>query len=225
MAIGIAIAALLVSLASVMFTYIKNHDDAAVRRSREYLDASNQLLRSAYEEFSEARSDDWSGLPKPSRLLWLRVARQIQESTDLAARITEKTHGVLSNQARGYWRGRFRDLLEPLKTVSITYFVEDANAIVVPGRNQRMCINEKSIRVILDFLKWPEGMPDPMEPVEQYTEAEVEKMWLFDSRPVAEFLQASAAMRSENEDRKHYWRASYQAAAEAERNQDITPGL
>lgn len=219
MAIGIALAAFIVSLASAIFTYNKIQDDAAVRRSSEYLASSNRLLESAYEKFSEARSDDWSRLPEPSRLLWLSVARQIQESTDIAEKVTEETHRVLINQARGYWRGQFQDLLEPLTTISITYFAEDADAIDMPQMDQRMCIHEKSLRVILDFLRWPEGMPDPVEPVETYTEAEVDNMWLFDSRPVAKFLQASAAMRGENDDRKNYWRKLYEDAAEAMENE------
>lgn len=199
--------ALVVSIASAVLAVWKIRRDLSRQESQDYLQAASRLLEQAFEAFDRAKSEQWLNLPEPSRLLWLTVARMIQESESTAASITERSHKILHTHARNFWRGRIYDLLLPLERVSLKYFAEDADSMLaVIGKEKRMPLAEKSLRVVLDFLQWPKDRSDPIGDIKDYTDQEIDRMRSFRYRPVADFLEASNVMASEDKNRQQHWR-------------------
>lgn len=208
----IAWLALTVSISSVAYTIWRSRRDYLRQTSHDYLTASSRLLEQAFEAFDQARSDKWNNLPKPDRLLWLTVARMLTESERTAQEIKEDSHLTLYNHARDFWRGKLDDLLRPLNSISLTYFAENADSILGTIGDQRMCISERSLVVVLDFMKWPENKVDPLEGTKRFTDEEINQIGTFRYRAVGDFLEAQNAMASGNDERKEYWRKRWPVA-------------
>jgi len=206
---AVAWLALIISVASVAFTVVRYRRDFGRQESQDHLSAAIGQLERAYEEFQRTCSDRWSGLPAPDRLTWLTVARMLKESEATAAAITEASHKTLYDHARTFWRGRFYDLLRPLHAVPLNYFARSADEIIGTSGDARQPISPKSLRIILGFLEWPEGKPDPIGAVEPFTDQEIDHMRSFRYRPVADYLDARDAMLTGGEDRKGYWRKQW----------------
>lgn len=204
--------ALAVSIVSAGVTIWRFRRDSRRQNSHDYLTASTRLLEQAFEAFDQSRNSEWSGLPEPNRLLWLTVARMLTESGETAREIKEDSHRTLYSHARNLWRGKLHDLLIPLKEISLTYFAEDADSIVGTTGDQRMCISDKSLRVVLGFVEWPENKPDPLEGTESFTEQEIDYMRSFRYRAVADYLEAKDAMIGGDEGRKEFWREKWHQA-------------
>lgn len=204
--------ALVVSILVAIFTIRRSRRDYRRKISHDYLTAASRLLEQAFEAFDRARSDEWNNLPKPDRLLWLTVARMLTESERTAQEIKEDSHLTLYNYARDFWRGKLDDLLRPLNNVPLTYFAENADSILGTIGDQRMCISERSLVVVLNFLKWPENKIDPLEGTKGFTDEEINQIGTVRYRAVGDFLEAQNAMASGNDERKDYWRKQWPAA-------------
>ena len=207
--------ALAVSSVLAAVTIWRFRRDYRRQASHDYLTASSRLLEQAFGAFDQARSDEWDGLPEPDRLLWLTVARMLKESDATAQEINEDSHRTLYDHTRNFWRGKLRDLLQPLGSVPLTYFAEDADSIVSTSGSQRMCISPKSLKVVLDFLEWPENKPDPLAGLSGFTAEEIDHIQTFRYKAVGDYLDAYDVMRKEKDDRKDYWREQFREAKES----------
>lgn len=202
--------ALVVSFVSAAVTIWKIRRDLARQNSQDYLTAATRLLEQAYGSFDKARDEKWLGLPQPSRLLWLTVARMIQESAITAKHITETSHKVLYEHARNFWRGQLHDLLLPLERISLRYFAEDADSLFAVTGNKRMPLSGKSLRIILAFLEWPAEKKDPLDEAERFTE--LDRIRLVGYEPVVAFLEAEKTMCTPNECTRRHWRKRWHQA-------------
>ena len=180
-----------------------------VRESKDFLDAATRRLEQAYSEMADRRSTEWMNLPAPDRLLWLSVARMIREGENTANQITEKSHQVLYEHAQTFWRGKLYDLLLPLNKVPLTYFAETPDKALVQLGDDRAPISPKSLRVILDFSKWPKDTADPLQGVGEHSAEEIDRMQTFGPRSVGDYLDALDAMHSDSEPRKDHWRREW----------------
>ena len=208
--------ALVVSIVSAGLTMWRSFRDLRRQSSHDYLNAAVQQLERAYEAFDGARDPKWRDLPAPDRIMWLTVARLLRQSSDTSKRIREVSHRAIYEHSADVWRGKFADLLRPLRDVRLTYFAEDADSIIASHADQRSPISSKSIRVILDFMEWPKGRPDPIADAQPFTEAEIDRIGTFHYRSLGDYLEAVDAMRNGSEDRKIFWRSKFAEAKSAE---------
>lgn len=198
----IALAALFISTLAVWFTIWRLCRDIRLQQSKDYLDASIRLLERAYETFEKRLSDKWDGLPEPDRVLWLTVARMLCESERSSRELKFKSHRILYEHARTFWRSKLSDILENLKIVELTYFSEDANPMLSSRTDQRSPICEGSIRVLLNFLEWPVGESDPIDGATRFTDSEIEHIRTFRYRSVGDYLKARKAMSRGSDDQQ-----------------------
>lgn len=208
----IALTALLVSALAVGFTLWRAWREIRHQRSRDYLDASTRLLERAFQSFEQKRSDEWNGLSYPDRWLWLTVARMLKESESTAEGITVGSHHALYEHARSFWRGNMYDLVRPLGDIPLTYFAEDADAILATSGEQRSCISDQSLRVVMDFVEWPKDKPDPLGERKRFTPHEIDHIRSFRYQAVGDFLDAQVAMINGEDSRKDFWRKKFQEA-------------
>lgn len=207
--------ALAVSITALGLTFWRFRRDVQLQSSQDYLTASTRMLERAYEMFEAKDSAEWSGLPEPDRLLWLTVARMLREAEDTARQIKVRSHQTLYEHAQTFWRGRLYDLLRPLGRIPLTYFAEDADSIVATVGDSRAPLSDKSLRVVLDFIRWPEEKPDPLEGVAPFSDEEIDRMRAFEYRAVADYLDARDAMLSGEQSRKQFWRQKFRDVAAA----------
>lgn len=216
--------ALFVSATVAVFTIWRFHRDIRVQSSQDYLTASTRMLERAYGMLEAKRSAEWLGLPEPDRLLWLTVARMLKEAEDTARQIKVSSHQTLYEHARNFWRGRLYDLLRPLGKIPITYFAEEADSIIATSGDERTPLSDKSLRVVLDFLRWPNEKPDPLEGAASFSDEEIDRMRSFEYRAVADFLEAQDAMLRGVQSRKDFWRQKFRDAANASSSGDSEGG-
>lgn len=208
--------ALVVSVFALVLTFWRFRRDIQVQSSQDYLTASTHMLERAYAMFEAKQSAEWNDLPEPDRLLWLTVARMLREAEDTSKQIRVRSHKALYEHARNFWRGRLYDLLRPLANVPLTYFAEDADSILGTHGDQRMALSDKSLRVVLEFLRWPKERPDPIKDAESFSSEEIERIRLFEYWAVADFLEAQEAMLRGEESRKEHWRQKFREAAKSQ---------
>lgn len=210
---AVAWLAFLVSAIVAGFTIWRFRRDIQLQSSQDYLTASTRMLERAYETFKAKRSAEWGGLPEPDRLLWLTVARMLREANNTSREIKVRSHHTLYEHARTFWRGRLYDLLRPLNKAPLTYFAEDADSILGLSGDQRMPVADKSLRVVLDFLRWPKEKPDPLEGTPAFSDQEIDRMRSFEYAAVADYLDAKDAMLRREQSRKDFWRQKFRDAA------------
>lgn len=154
--------ALSVSIVSAGLTIWRSRRDFRRQSSHDYLNAATALLERAFELFDKSRTDDWGGLPKPDRVLWLTVARMLAESKETAKLIREASHKALYERGNHFYRGKFFELLRPLGDVSLKYFAPTFDSIAASAPDERAPLSDKSLRVILDTVEWPTDKTDPI---------------------------------------------------------------
>jgi hypothetical protein len=136
----------------------------------------------------------------------------LREAEHTAREINVRSHQTLYEHARTFWRGRLYDLLRPLDKSPLTYFAEDADSILGSSGDQRLPLSDKSLRVVLDFLRWPKEKPDPLEGTASFSDEEIDRMRSFEYAAVANFLEAKDAMLRGEESRKDFWRQEFRDA-------------
>lgn len=112
--------------------------------------------------------------PTRHRLAWLTCARLLLASADAAAQISEESKGlaVLYSGERVHWQFRFYELFHstlPPVGRDVRYFSRNDGE---PGTE----IDERSIRVVFEFLQWPDDKADSIDRVPRYTVAELREM-------------------------------------------------
>ncbi len=123
----------------------------------------------------EALLSDDEKKPRRDRVAWLTCARLLLSANDVSHRISEKSEGLrtMYEGESEYWRRQFYILLEPHSPHSI-----GANRKYFDGDSPRdgKEIEERSIRVIYDFVKWPEQVHEPIDSVPLFSREELKDM-------------------------------------------------
>ncbi len=140
-----------------------------------YFETAQQCLKRAYEAIRPPEAER----PPKSRLVWLRTARWLLAASTISDKIST-TSPSLKNAYElevEHYRMLFAEFLKPLQMQSIfselDFFVGDNS---MSGSE----IEERSVRVILDFMEWPNEKGDAINQVPAYTREEAEAMhvWL-----------------------------------------------
>jgi len=179
-------AGVLVALLSLGLTMRRN-------RSEDYLESAGDLLEKAYETLADL---DEEGRPKNSRRNWLTAARLIRISERIGNQITDESHKTIYRERTQYWRGRIHDLIFPsVEGYPKEYYAEKPEHMYAWIDKERAPLSERSLGVLYRFIKWPEGIPDPIADEKHFSDEEIEKMRLFGPRGLGELLDAAKELR------------------------------
>lgn len=136
-----------------------------------YFEGAVKCLERAYSTFHPLGVD----APKKDRLVWLTTARWLLAARDLSRQISSTSPALKTAYGveEEHFRMLFYGFLDPT-AVSGVFSVKE----FFEGNFTREGaeIEERSARVILDFIEWPEGKVDAIDQVPLYTAAEVEAM-------------------------------------------------
>lgn len=179
-------AGVLVALLSLGLTMRRN-------RSEDYLKSAGDLLEKAHEILAVL---DEKGRPKNSRRNWLTAARLIRISERIENQITDESHKTIYRERKEYWRGRIHDLIFPsVEGFPKEYYAEKPEHLFAWNSDERAPLSERSLGVLYRFVKWPEGIADPIADEKRFNEEEIEKMRTFGPRGLGELLAAAEELR------------------------------
>lgn len=166
----LAFASFIALWASLRLQRETTHKDNLRRDDLVYYDHAVRSLQRAYETFY-ANSED--GAPPADRLLWLNVARLIITATRAGDHIRTKSIRDMYEGECEWWRRKFYDYLKPYDLDS---FSSDADYFQASELRPINGIEERSIKVIYDFMSWPAGREDPVETVPYFSDEDLEEM-------------------------------------------------
>lgn len=161
---------------------------------KNYFNHAVSSLERAYDVI--AGRDQNTG-PVRARLAWLTCARLLLSAKEVAALISDESRGLKALFAgeEEHWRYRFYELFQRRDPAVGT----DPSFFFCPTNPQREEIEERSIRVVFDFVNWPEGREDPIAGVPRYTREELESMGVLMSG-VSEYLLPAVERRARRAD-------------------------
>lgn len=134
-----------------------------------HYDHATRNLERAFREFMG--NDEQATEPVSDRLVWLTTARLILSAKRAAAEITVPSISRMYQGDEEFWRRQFYDVLQHLDQP--TPFT-DANYFRRGDQGVRgNVIEERSIRVVADFIEWPAEQEDPIDAIPRYTDAEL----------------------------------------------------
>lgn len=182
----------ILAFASLVGLVISIHGQARAQNDREirkdaavYLENAAASLRRAFDAFTDGGKET---VPVSDRLVWLTVARFILAAQSISQKIEVPSVREMYEAEEELWRRRFYEVIRPLDgrgaLADAEYFRQGE------GRLFGNVIDERSIRVIYEFIKWPEGRADPIDRVARYSTQELEQMNL-GMRGIKEYLESS----------------------------------
>lgn len=139
-----------------------------------YFESAQQCLKRAYETIKPIPAVN---SPPKNRTAWLTSARWLLTANTIASKISDTSPSLKEafELEAEHYRLLFSDLLKPNQMDSVfsekEFFVGDSSG---------SGIEERSVRVILKFMEWPEEKNDALHDVPLYTREEVGAMcpWL-----------------------------------------------
>ena len=157
-------------------------------RSDDTLKAAIDLLEKAYGMLS---STEDRGKPSNRRLSWLSSARLVATAEELAGHVTDRSHQLIYDRTREYWRNRLYELICPSQPDGLpsTFFAERPEHMVTWSDEHREPISERSIAYLYRFIHWSETTVDPIGEVPKFSEEEIEKMLAFGPRGLGRLLR------------------------------------
>ena len=140
---------------------------------RSYFNHAVSSLERAYKVISG--SDQRTG-PVRDRLAWLTCARLLLSAKAVSERISAQSKGLtaLFEGEKEHWRYCFYELFQKVDPP----VGRDLAFFSCPSDPSREEIEERSIRIVFDFVSWPEDKEDPITNVRRYTVAELNAMRL-----------------------------------------------
>lgn len=137
-----------------------------------YFESAQQCLRRAHETI---KPQDGAPSPPKSRMAWLTTARWLLAAESLANKISETSPSLKEafELESEHYRMLFMDILKPRQMNSI--FV-DSSFFSGDDTLSGSEIEERSVRVILNFMEWPDEKSDAIDKVPLYTRKEAEEM-------------------------------------------------
>jgi len=178
-ALSLSVISSFLILAGVLVALISHIRNITRKWSEDYLDKAIFMIRSAYDTLASKLNEN--GWPDNDRVRWLTAARLIKTGQGLIRNLTEKSHKEVYKETEHYWRGRLSDLLRPYgdSLPPDYYAMEPEHVIVYSGRIKREPLSLTSLAVIYRFMRWPDGMEDPLNDEPDFTSEEIHKMVTF----------------------------------------------
>ncbi|OOE57688.1 hypothetical protein [Salinivibrio kushneri] len=149
----------------------KNELEINIRNSSVYCTHAIQCLDRAYNVLSNNGKE---AQPVQDRLVWLTTARLLLSADKLYSQIVNEAESekALYRSEVEYYQIKFYNLLDitGMRSFSMSkdYF---SQASSIPGDE----IEERSIKVIYDFVDWSESHIDPINGVEYFEEHDLKK--------------------------------------------------
>jgi hypothetical protein len=166
--------------------------------SKDYLESATDLVEKAYNILNNPGGD---GLPKNSRIHWLTSARLLRKAQQIARLITEQSHRGIWEEKQEYWRGRFHDLIFPNSAgFPSTYYAEKPEHLFGWSMDEREPLSMKSLVVLYRFIRWPEGIEDPLKDEGDFTTEEIQKMTFFGPLGLGNLLEKFQDLRNKRKD-------------------------
>jgi hypothetical protein len=180
-------AGVLVALLSLTITSRRN-------ASEDFLDSAAELFQRAYDALAQL---DNLGRPKNSRLNWLAAARFLRAAENLGNQITEESHKLVYREQREYWRAKLYELIHPtIEAFPADYYAEKPEHVAIGyPTDARAPLSTKSLAVLYRFVRWPEGLEDPIKNEPEFSEQESEHMRSFGPRGLGELLGRVEALK------------------------------
>lgn len=140
-----------------------------------YFETAQQCLKRAYEAIRPNEAE----APPKNRLVWLTTARWLLAADTISEKISATSPSLKEAYELEveHYRMLFAEFLKPKEMNSVfselAFFARDHTQ---SGSE----LEERSVRVILEFMKWPDEKRDVIDKVPAYTREEVEAMpvWL-----------------------------------------------
>lgn len=162
--------------------------------SEDYLKSATDLLAKAYD-ILDKKDDD--GRPKSHRINWLTSARLIKTAERISKSITEEPHQKIWSEQKEYWRGRFHDLIWPdIDGFPKEYYAEKTEHLIAYGSKDREPLSLRSLAVLYRFIRWPDGVEDPLKEEQPFSDEEREKMLAFGPRGLGQLLDELNSLRA-----------------------------
>ncbi|SDC02263.1 hypothetical protein SAMN05216345_101214 [Cupriavidus sp. YR651] len=126
-----------------------------------YLEMANRCWERAFDSLNS------NGEPRHDRLAWLTCARLLLAADEVSTRLDSdsSSHTLLAAE-KAHWRLQFYGLLRlgsaAPAPLARGYFERDASPYGSP-------IEPRSVQVIFDFARWPEGQVDQIDGVTLYS--------------------------------------------------------
>lgn len=165
--LGGTVSPLLTLAAFALAFYSFSHQQNESRQTK-YFDLAVGSLKRAYDALVK------DGAVTHDRLAWLNGARQILGSEAAARNIkdNDSLHALFLAE-RSHYQMQLYELLRPYSLNSITmqpgYWQCDST-------EHKAEIDERSARVIFEFISWPQGEPDLIDTVSKYSDDELKKL-------------------------------------------------
>jgi hypothetical protein len=140
-----------------------------------YFETSQQCLKRAYEAIRPNEAET----PPKNRLVWLTAARWLLAANTISEKISATSPSLKEAYELEveHYRMLFAEFLKPNQMNSVFselgFFTGDHT---MSGSE----LEERSVRVILEFMEWPDEKRDAIDKVPAYTREEAEAMhvWL-----------------------------------------------
>lgn len=161
----LAVAAFVLSVASLGFTVIKNIKDRNHADDKELMEQLKQSIQLAYEAV-EVRS----GSPTNIRTRWLTSARHIVRYRELKLFLKTNLYRTICDEQEEYWSNKFYALLQG---ITDSAFFESINQETM----EKEQIEPRSAALVYSMSVWPKGKADPIDA--EAFEAIVERYELF----------------------------------------------
>ena len=162
------------------------------QESQDYLESASDLLEKAYRALADEKDD--LGRPLNSRLNWLTAARLITTAQQTSQDISMTSHQLIWVARREYWRGQLYDLIRPADDFPSEYFAEKPEHMRGYVGKVRAPLSESSLAVLYRFIKWPEGLEDPLRNQDKFTEQEIQHMIHFGPKGLGLVLEKVRAL-------------------------------
>ena len=146
-------------------------------RSEDLLKAATELSEKAYQLLAPTAGSDQ---PPNDRRSWLSAARLIRTAEKLGAPITEDSHRLIYQEKREYWRTRLYELIVPsIDGFPSSFYAEKPEHMIGYSGRVRAPLSEKSLAFLYRFVRWHEGLADPIGEEPNFSDEEVERMRSF----------------------------------------------
>ena len=140
--------------------------------SKHYFDHAVSCLERAFGAISAAGQ---SRQPVRDKLAWLTCARLLLSAQAAAELIAKDATGLrtLYDGEVEHWRHKFYEFFQPTSPESFgndfLYFLQDDST-------PPMSIDERSTRVVYEFISWPTGKTDAIDHIARYADNEIDAM-------------------------------------------------
>lgn len=140
-----------------------------------YFETAQQCLKRAYE----AIRPDGEEKPPKSRLVWLTTARWLLAADTISGKISDSSPSLKEAYELEveHYRLQFSEFLK-FRQMNSVFF--EKTVFSGDSKTSGSELEERSVRVILEFMEWPGEKRDAIAKVPAYTMEEVEEMhvWL-----------------------------------------------